>query len=181
MFIFKDQIFVLCVFCHYTLALSLCSRVRTKRDRACRFSAPFTRHDLALYASPPPPSDPDRLGPETLSNRFLYKVNSLMGEFDPPPEVTDDETTGAASLAVTNALVNAKGGWPTKYDFVAVGQGESFELDCLNALSEALAPPSPSPPTDSEPTPQEGTSFLTPPVREVRNELRRRVIFEEQS
>mmetsp|Transcript_7049 Transcript_7049/g.13765 ORF Transcript_7049/g.13765 Transcript_7049/m.13765 type:complete len:214 (-) Transcript_7049:37-678(-) len=86
-------------------------------------------------------SDPRRrLGPETLDNRFLYKVNSLMGAFDPPDTVVDDECTGASSLAISDALINAGGGWPTMCDFVAVGQGPDFPGDCRDAVSSALLP-----------------------------------------
>ena len=64
----------------------------------------------------------------------------MMGTFDPPDTVVDDESTGASSLAISNALINAGGGWPTKCDFVAVGQGPDFPGDCRDAVSSALLP-----------------------------------------
>eukprot|EP00586_Coscinodiscus_wailesii_P009931 CAMPEP_0172510672 /NCGR_PEP_ID=MMETSP1066-20121228/230534_1 /TAXON_ID=671091 /ORGANISM="Coscinodiscus wailesii, Strain CCMP2513" /LENGTH=213 /DNA_ID=CAMNT_0013289753 /DNA_START=144 /DNA_END=785 /DNA_ORIENTATION=+ len=54
-------------------------------------------------------------GGSDLTNRFKYKVNALMGAFDPPPSTKDDEFQNGNILS---AVVN----FPARYSFTVVGR-----------------------------------------------------------
>ncbi|GMH69300.1 hypothetical protein TrST_g1122 [Triparma strigata] len=81
--------------------------------------------------------DGTRAGPETLTDRFKYSVNALMGNYD-PEEGEDSEEAVADTFAIADALVKEKGGWPAVFDFVAVGSGEEFESNCVVAVKEVI-------------------------------------------
>ncbi|KAL7524582.1 hypothetical protein ACHAWF_001004 [Thalassiosira exigua] len=63
-------------------------------------------------------------GGSDLTDRFKYKVHALMGSFDPPSGVTDDEDQ-------TGNIVGAMLQFPTEYTFSVVGRtaGDVGECD----------------------------------------------------
>ncbi|GMH70572.1 hypothetical protein TL16_g05442 [Triparma laevis f. inornata] len=83
--------------------------------------------------------DGTRQGPETLTDRFKYSVNALMGNYD-PVDGEDSEEAVADSFAIADALVKEKGGWPALFDFVAVGSGAEgeFESNCIAAVKAVI-------------------------------------------
>ena len=88
--------------------------------------------------------DGTRAGPETLTDRFKYSVNALMGNYD-PEEGEDSEEAVADTFAIADALVKEKGGWPAVFDFVAVGSVRPiFECgdgsSCIFILTCRFAP-----------------------------------------
>jgi putative lipoic acid-binding regulatory protein len=69
-----------------------------------------------------------------LSERFNYKVQALMGNFDPPPGVTDDERQDGNIL---NAMIQ----FPAKYTFNVVGKtlgGEKEQTEYAEAVKRVV-------------------------------------------
>ena len=56
-------------------------------------------------------------GGSDLTDRFKYKVNALMGVFDPPAEQDNERVSGH----ILNAMVT----FPVRYTFHVVGRGDS--------------------------------------------------------
>ena len=69
---------------------------------------------------------------DDVSKRFKYKVNALLGAFDPSGE--DTEAAGAGNIL--NAMLK----FPTTYSFHVVGKGDARSLvDKVKAIVEASA------------------------------------------
>ncbi len=73
--------------------------------------------------------------PTKLPDRFKYSVNALMGLYDPPSPEEDNENDQRDSMAISKALLK----WPQVCEFVAVGEGHDFAMDCAQAVSSALS------------------------------------------
>jgi putative lipoic acid-binding regulatory protein len=70
-------------------------------------------------------------GGSDLTDRFKYKVNALMGVFDPPSEQDNERVSGH----ILNAMVT----FPVRYTFHVVGRGDSTAfVDAVRAVVDQV-------------------------------------------
>jgi hypothetical protein len=91
--------------------------VQSRHSTYAPLFSQMENNDNQVAASPCVPGTCSSKGDDDVSNRFKYKVNALMGVFDPPAEVDHERSSGH----ILNALLK----FPVRYSFHAVGKTAS--------------------------------------------------------